>query len=97
VAGIDALKRSLDDTRGYFMILLARTGLSGLATSLPGFVPVVGWLLSAVTGPFTLAALAVSYRDLRRARPEPPEPSGRGWVLAVAAVGILIPMALGAT
>ncbi len=92
-AGLDALKRSVDDTAGNFFPLALRLALTGLATSLPGFVPVIGWLISAVTGPFSLVALAVLYKQLEARGPA--RPSGRGWVLGLAAAGLALPVVIG--
>lgn len=96
IGGWAALKRSLDETKGLFWAVAGRAALAGLASSLPGMVPLIGWLLSAAAGPFTLTAMVVAYRDVRAARGGAPEDSGRGWLLVASLAALLIPTAVGA-
>lgn len=88
VSGVEALEASWRRVSGRWWAVSGRLALAGLVPFFVGLVPLVGWLLGLIAGPFSLVMLADLSDELRRLDPGPGAPAPR-LALPVAALSAL--------
>lgn len=88
VGGVDALELSWRRVSGRWGAVAGRLLLAGLVPFAVGLIPILGWLLGMVAGPFSLVMLVVLAEQLRDSDPGPESPAPR-LSAAVAALSVL--------
>jgi hypothetical protein len=75
VGGLDALELSWRRVSGRWAAVSGRLLVAGLLPFAVGLIPILGWLLGFVAGPFSLVMLAVLAEQLRATDPGPQRPA----------------------
>ncbi len=94
LSGVGALLRSYQDVRGRWWPVMGRLAVAAGSAALPSTVPFAGAILGALLAPLPMVNAALVYRELKALRRAEPPLSGPGpkAVLAVMALGLLLPI-----
>lgn len=98
VGGLDSLWRSYHYVKGRWWQVAGRLALINVFVAAASGIPGVGFLISLVAAPFSLANASVLYRQLRAARGEEPFPqagAGAKALLILPMFGLFLPILAG--